>query len=119
MQELLNRLRELESVVSDMKVQAQDKDSTSRQTDSDVRSQNNSESYLRTEDATSNDTDTLSSYHDLSHKLSRSFGSLHICESGTLYTSNGFWAALQGEVIFLCVYNRTYLASIPNYPIDS
>ncbi|KAK4082699.1 transcriptional regulator family: Fungal Specific TF [Trichoderma aggressivum f. europaeum] len=37
-------------------------------------------------------------YHEDTQKLNGSFGSLHVCEEGTLYTSNGFWTALHGEL---------------------
>lgn len=102
-QELLGRLRQLENVVDSLKAQAQDKeDFAPRHTESGNMSPNeSSKSSTAEEQGFSIDTHTIDSRHNLSHKLSKSFGSLHVCESGTMYTGNGFWAALHGEVIFL------------------
>lgn len=100
-QELLSRLRHLESVVDGMKAQAQDRDSTFPRTNSVNMSPSNELNSRAEGEVVSSDPNTINSYHDLSHKLSRSFGSLHVCEGGTLYTSNGFWSALHGEVISL------------------
>ncbi|KAL7940495.1 fungal-specific transcription factor domain-containing protein [Trichoderma barbatum] len=98
-QELLSRLKQLESVVDGMKAEAHDKDLPSRHTNLGNVSPGNSEPSSRVErEAASSGAHAMDSYHDLSHDLSRSFGSLHVCEGGTLYTSNGFWAALQGEL---------------------
>ncbi|UKZ72453.1 hypothetical protein TrVFT333_000082 [Trichoderma virens FT-333] len=97
-QELLSRLRQLESVVDGMKAQAQDKDCTLRHTNSGNAGPNNNGLGSAVEEEDADNTLAINSHHDLSNKLSRSFGSLHVCESGTLYTSNGFWAALHGEL---------------------
>ncbi|KAL6831516.1 fungal-specific transcription factor domain-containing protein [Trichoderma sp. SZMC 28015] len=98
-QELLSRLRQLESVVDGMKAQARDEDSTPRHTNSGNVPARNSKLDSTTQiDPASHDIHAMDAYHDNTQKLSRSFGSLHVCEEGTLYTSNGFWTALHGEL---------------------
>ncbi|KAL7952942.1 fungal-specific transcription factor domain-containing protein [Trichoderma compactum] len=98
-QELLSRLRQLESVVDSMKAQARDEDSTPRHTNSGNVPTRNSVSDSTTQiDPAPHDIHATDAYHDNTQKLSRSFGSLHVCEEGTLYTSNGFWTALHGEL---------------------
>jgi hypothetical protein len=86
-----------------MKTKAQDGDFGSRHTNLGNSSPSNGElsSAVESEEA-SGDAVTTGISHDRSSKLDKSFGSLHICESGTLYTGNGFWATLHGEVIPLC-----------------
>lgn len=101
-QELLSRLRQLENVVDSLKAQAQDKDFIPGHTDSGNTSPSkNGEGSTAEEEASSLDAHTINSRHNLSYGLSKSFGRLHVCESGIMYTGNGFWAALHGEVIFL------------------
>lgn len=101
-QELLSRLRQLENVVDSLKAQAQDKDFIPGHTDSGNTSPSrNDESSTAGEEESSIDAHTISSRHNLSYGLSKSFGKLHVCESGSMYTGNGFWAALHGEVTFL------------------
>ncbi|PNP48042.1 hypothetical protein THARTR1_10384 [Trichoderma harzianum] len=98
-QELLSRLRELESVVDGMKAQARDEDSTPRHTNSDdVPTRSSKPDSTTRIDPAPHDIHAMDAYHDNTQKLSRSFGSLHVCEEGTLYTSNGFWTALHGEL---------------------
>lgn len=98
-QELLSRLRQLESVVDDMKAQARDEDSTPRHTNSgNVPTRSSKLDSTTHIDAAPHDIHAMDAHHDNTQKLSRSFGSLHVCEEGTLYTSNGFWTALHGEV---------------------
>lgn len=92
-QELLERLRQLESVVDEMK--GQDKKDTPHYNRSGHAKDPNSGAEA---DSTTGGSETTESCSDLSHQLSKTFGSLHVCEGGTLYTSNGFWAALHGEV---------------------
>ncbi|KAL7915530.1 fungal-specific transcription factor domain-containing protein [Trichoderma velutinum] len=99
LQELLSRLRQLENVVDGMKAQARDEDSTPRHTNSSNVDTRSSKLDSTTEEGLApHDIHAMEAYHDNTHKVSRSFGSLHVCEEGTLYTSNGFWAALHGEL---------------------
>ncbi|KAL7811913.1 hypothetical protein V8C26DRAFT_407556 [Trichoderma gracile] len=96
-QELLDRLRQLESVVDELK--AQDKTGTSHHTASGDAIAAEGESISSAEaDSAASGSNATDSCSDLSHKLSKSFGSLHVCGGGTLYTSNGFCAALHDEV---------------------
>ncbi|KAM0260144.1 hypothetical protein ACHAQJ_002909 [Trichoderma viride] len=97
--ELLGRLKKLESVVDGMKTRAQDGDSGPRHTNLRNSSPGNGElsSTVEREEAFS-DAITTGPPHDRPYKLDRSFGSLHICESGTLYTGNGFLATLHSEL---------------------
>ncbi|KAL7808725.1 fungal-specific transcription factor domain-containing protein [Trichoderma aethiopicum] len=93
-QELLERLRQLESVVDEMKGQDK-KDTPHYNRWGHAKDDPNSGAEA---DSTTGDSGTTESCSDLSHQLSKTFGSLHVCEGGTLYTSNGFWAALHGEL---------------------
>lgn len=99
MRELLSRLRQLEDVVDSLKAQAQDKDFIPRHADPGNMSPNkSSESSRAEEEGSSISTRPIDSHHNPSYNLSKSFGRLHVCESGTMYTGNGFWAALHGEL---------------------
>ncbi|ETS02697.1 hypothetical protein M419DRAFT_77049 [Trichoderma reesei RUT C-30] len=94
---LLDRLRQLENVVDEMK--AQEKNGTSRHIESGDAIAEEGESIPRAgADSAASGSNTTDSCSDLSHKLSKSFGSLHVCGGGTLYTSNGFCAALHDEL---------------------
>ncbi|RFU80574.1 fungal specific transcription factor domain-containing [Trichoderma arundinaceum] len=97
--ELLGRLRHLESVVDGMKAAGKGANPETPHTKLGNSRPSDGRASLGTEgEATSSDTGTTGPSHDQSYTLSKSFGSLHICESGTLYTSNGFWATLHGEL---------------------
>lgn len=118
--ELLSRLRQLENVVNSLKGQAQDKDFIPRHTNSGNMSPNkSSESSTAEGEGSPISTHPIDSRHNLSYNLSKSFGRLHVCESGTMYTGNGFWAALHGEVISLLWRIRMYQRAFPNSLINS
>lgn len=107
-QELLSRLRQLENVMGSLNL---------RRTDAgDMSPSKNGEGSTAEEEGAPLDTHTnnMKSPHDLSHTLSKSFGSLHACESGTIYTGNSFWTALHGEVIPCVWRNRMYQRVFPN-----
>ncbi|EHK42355.1 hypothetical protein TRIATDRAFT_33282 [Trichoderma atroviride IMI 206040] len=96
---LLSRLRQLENVVDSLKAQAQDKDFIPGHTNSGNTSPSkNGEGSIAEEEGAFIDARTINSRHNLSYGLSKSFGRLQVCESGTMYTGNGFWAALHGEL---------------------
>ncbi|KAK1251992.1 hypothetical protein MKX08_003179 [Trichoderma sp. CBMAI-0020] len=98
-QDLLSRLRQLENVVDSLKAQAQDKDFIPGHIDlGDTARSKNGESSTPEEEESFIDARTNNSRHNLSYGLSKSFGRLHVCESGTMYTGNGIWAALHGEL---------------------
>ncbi len=119
MSELLSRLKQLERVVDDMRTKGEAVDFAGHQSsesESDSDPGNGGVSLRAEGDAASNDSSPARPCHNHSYRLHRSFGSLHLCESGALYTGNAFWTALHGEVTSLSMQLGKELDS---YLLDS